>query len=177
MRQWKAKPNHLPLVIMGIRQCGKTFIAQQFANDNYKHVVYINFLKQEERKDAFYGSKDVDTIILNLSAQIRGSKFVPGETCIIFDEIQDCPEARTSLKFFKGDGRYDIIATGSLLGVKADTDPTPDGLFSINALRCVGACGLAPVMVVNGKVYGKMTPAKAVAVVNEIKAKEAGKEA
>ena len=60
-----------------------------------------------------------------------------------------------------------------VLGVKADTDPTPDGLFSVNALRCVGACGLAPVMVVNGKVYGKMTPAKAVAVVNEIKAKEA----
>ena len=64
LRQWKAKPNRLPLVIMGIRQCGKTFITQQFANDNYKHVVYINFFKQEERKTAFYGSKDVDTIIL-----------------------------------------------------------------------------------------------------------------
>ncbi|MBO4619053.1 MAG: NAD(P)H-dependent oxidoreductase subunit E [Victivallales bacterium] len=60
-----------------------------------------------------------------------------------------------------------------VLGVKADTDPTPDGLFSLMALRCVGCCGLAPVMVVNGKVYGKMTPAKAVAVVEEIKAKEA----
>ena len=60
-----------------------------------------------------------------------------------------------------------------VLGTKADTDPTPDGLFSITALRCVGCCGLAPVMVVNGKVYGKMTPAKAVAVVEEIKAKEA----
>ena len=60
-----------------------------------------------------------------------------------------------------------------VLGIKADTDPTPDGLFSITALRCVGCCGLAPVMVVNGKVYGKVTPAKAVAVVEEIKAKEA----
>ena len=60
-----------------------------------------------------------------------------------------------------------------VLGTKADTDPTPDGLFSITALRCVGCCGLAPVMVVNGKVYGKVTPAKAVAVVEEIKAKEA----
>lgn len=60
-----------------------------------------------------------------------------------------------------------------VLGVKADTEPTPDGLFSITALRCVGCCGLAPVMVVNGKVYGKVTPAKAVAVVEEIKAKEA----
>ncbi len=60
-----------------------------------------------------------------------------------------------------------------VLGIKADSDPTPDGLFSITALRCVGCCGLAPVMVVNGKVYGKVTPAKAVAVVDEIKAKEA----
>ena len=107
----------MPLVIMGIRQCGKTFIAKQFANENYKHVVYINFFKEEQRKTAFYGSKDVDNIIVLLSAQMRDAKFVPGETCIILDEIQECPEARTSLKFFKEDGRYDIIATGSLLGV------------------------------------------------------------
>lgn len=58
-----------------------------------------------------------------------------------------------------------------VLGVKADTVPTEDGLFSISALRCVGACGLAPVMVINGKVYGKVTPAKAVAIINEYKAK------
>lgn len=118
LKAWKDTQNHKPLVIMGIRQCGKTFISQQFANENYKHVVYINFIKQEERKTAFYGSKDVDTIILNLSAQMRNAQFVPHETCIILDEIQDCPEARTSLKFFHEDGRYDVIATGSLLGVQ-----------------------------------------------------------
>ena len=56
LRQWKEKPGHMPLVIMGIRQCGKTFISQQFAKENYKHVVYINFIKHEERKTAFYGS-------------------------------------------------------------------------------------------------------------------------
>ena len=118
LKAWKDTPKHKPLVIMGIRQCGKTFISQQFADENYKHVVYINFIKQEERKTAFYGSKDVDTIILNLSAQMRNAQFVPHETCIILDEIQDCPEARTSLKFFHEDGRYDVIATGSLLGVQ-----------------------------------------------------------
>ncbi len=118
LKQWKDKTNHLPLVIMGIRQCGKTFIAKQFASENYKHVVYINFFKEEERKTAFYGPKDAETIILNLSSQMRNAKFVPNETCIILDEIQECPEARTSLKFFKEDGRYDIIATGSLLGVQ-----------------------------------------------------------
>jgi predicted AAA+ superfamily ATPase len=72
---------------MGIRQCGKTYITRQFAEENYKHVVYINFFKQEELKTAFYGSKDADTIILNLSAQMRSAKFVPSETCIILDEI------------------------------------------------------------------------------------------
>ena len=62
------------------------------------------------------------------------------------------------------------INTFNFLGVKADTQPTADGLFSISALRCVGACGLAPVMMVNGKVYGKVTPAKAVEIVKEYKA-------
>ena len=64
-----------------------------------------------------------------------------------------------------------------VLGIKADTNPTPDGLFSLGTLRCVGACGLAPVMLVDDKVYGKITPAAAVKVVEEIKAGEAGKEA
>ena len=116
--QWKNTIGHKPLVIMGIRQCGKTFIAQHFAAENYKTVVYINFIKQPERINAFLGSKAVDDILLNLSAQIQGVTFTPGDTCFIFDEIQECPEARTSLKFFKEDGRFDVIATGSLLGVQ-----------------------------------------------------------
>ena len=119
---WKNKPGHKPLVIMGIRQCGKTYISQHFAEQNYKNVVYMNFIKQPERINAFVGSKDVDSILLNLSAQIKGVKFIPGETCLIFDEIQECPEARTSLKFFKEDGRFDVIATGSLLGVQGYGD-------------------------------------------------------
>ena len=116
--EWKGSPGHLPLVIMGIRQCGKTFIVRKFALENYKYVHYINFIKQPKRIAAFLGSKEVDTILLELSTQIRGANFVPGETCFIFDEIQDCPDARTSLKFFKEDGRFDVIATGSLLGVQ-----------------------------------------------------------
>jgi len=120
--QWKNTPNHKPLVIMGIRQCGKTFIAQHFAEANYKTVVYINFIKQPERISAFVGSKVVDDILLSLSAQIAGLTFMPGKTCFIFDEIQECPEARTSLKFFREDGRFDVIATGSLLGVQGYGD-------------------------------------------------------
>ena len=121
--EWKSRPEHKPLVIMGIRQCGKTFIAKHFAKENYRNVVYMNFIKEPERIGAFIGSKRVDDILLNLSAQISGAKFTPGETCLILDEIQECPEARTSLKFFKEDGRFDVIATGSLLGVQGYGDP------------------------------------------------------
>ena len=122
LKAWKETPNHKPLVIMGIRQCGKTFIAQHFANENYKKVVYINFIKQPEFIMAFLGSKAVDDILLNLSTLIKDVTFTPGDTCFIFDEIQECPEARTSLKFFKEDGRFDVIATGSLLGVQGYGD-------------------------------------------------------
>ena len=118
LNQWKNTTGHKPLVIMGIRQCGKTFIVQHFAGANYKKVIYINFIKQPERINVFLGSKDVNDILLNLSAQIPDITFTPGDTCFIFDEIQECPEARTSLKFFKEDGRFDVIATGSLLGVQ-----------------------------------------------------------
>ena len=118
LREWKETPGRLPLVIMGLRQCGKTFIVRKFAEENYTYVHYINFIKQPKRIAAFLGSKEVDAILFELSAQLRNANFVPGQTCFIFDEIQDCPDARTSLKFFKEDGRYDVIATGSLLGVQ-----------------------------------------------------------
>ena len=120
--QWKKTAGHNPLVIKGLRQCGKTFIVQLFAKEHYKHVVYINFALDADMFTAFVGNKDVDTIVLNLSTLMPKASFVPGETCIIMDEIQDCPDARTSLKSFKLDGRFDVIATGSLLGVKGYGD-------------------------------------------------------
>lgn len=115
--EWKILKDRKPLVIKGIRQCGKTFIVQKFARENYGSVVYMNFILDPEKKSAFSGNLDVDTIILNLSALIPGSRFIEGKTCIILDEIQECREARTALKSFHLDGRFDIIATGSLLGV------------------------------------------------------------
>ena len=109
-------------MIKGIRQCGKTYIVQKFANDNYENVVYINFILEPDKKLAFAGSLDVDTITLNLSALLPGSRFVADKTCIILDEIQDCRDARTALKAFQIDGRFDVIATGSLLGVRGYRD-------------------------------------------------------
>lgn len=118
LTQWKKSENRKPLVIKGIRQCGKTYIVQKFAKENYRSVVYMNFILEPDKKSAFTGNIDVDTIILNLSALIPRSRFIDGDTCIILDEIQECKEARTALKSFHIDGRFDVIAPGSLLGVK-----------------------------------------------------------
>lgn len=118
LAKWKKSEDKKPLVIKGIRQCGKTYIVRNFAEKNYESVVYMNFILEPDKKSAFAGNIDVDTIILNLSALIPGSRFINGKTCIILDEIQECNEARTALKSFHIDGRFDVIATGSLLGVK-----------------------------------------------------------
>ncbi|MBO4232290.1 MAG: ATP-binding protein [Bacteroidales bacterium] len=117
LRQWKAKNGHKPLVIKGCRQCGKTSSVVDFANKNYPNVIYLNFHEHKEYKAFFAGALDVDTLTMTISAGIRGAHFVPDKTCLIFDEVQECPNARASLKFFKLDGRYDVICTGSLLGV------------------------------------------------------------
>ena len=118
LAEWRNSESKKPLVIKGIRQCGKTYIVQKFAKENYESVIYMNFMLEPNKKSAFTGNIDVDTIILNISALIPGSRFINGRTCIILDEIQECKAARTALKSFQIDGRFDIIATGSLLGVR-----------------------------------------------------------
>ena len=116
---WKNTPNKKPLIIKGCRQCGKTFSVLEFAKKNYTHVVYLNFFENPDYTSVFAGSLEIDNIIMMLSALLgKSAVFVPGETVIVLDEIQDCPEARTALKFFRIDGRFDVIGTGSLLGVK-----------------------------------------------------------
>ena len=115
----------------GVRQCGKTYIVQKFAKENYENVVYVNFILEPDKKSAFSGSIDVDTIILNLSALIPNSRFIKEKTCIILDEIQECKEARTALKSFQIDGRFDVISTGSLLGVRGYENRRKEGQDSI----------------------------------------------
>ena len=106
------------LVIKGMRQIGKTFIVQAFTNKHYENVVYINFKDNESAKMIFEGDFVVDRITVDISALIPSVHFVPGKTVIIFDEVQECANARASLKSFMLDGRYDVICTGSLLGIK-----------------------------------------------------------
>lgn len=114
---WKQGEKRKPLVVKGCRQCGKTSSVLAFAKQQYENVIYMDFHEHPLYKSFFAGDIDVDTLLLNFSIGIKGAKFVPGKTCIIFDEIQDCPKARASLKFFNQDGRFDVICTGSLLGV------------------------------------------------------------
>ena len=115
--EWKNTPNHKPLVIKGCRQCGKTSSVVAFAKKHYKHVIYIDFHEQEQLCALFAGSLSVDYLTMSISASVPGAQFVPHNTCLVLDEIQNCPRARSSLKFFMKDRRYDVICTGSLLGV------------------------------------------------------------
>ena len=121
--EWKNSLNHNPLVIKGCRQCGKTYSAVHFAKQNYRSVVYVNFYENNMFKEAFSHSLNISEITMYLSSLLSAdTQFIEKETCIILDEIQECPNARAALKFFKLDGRYDVIATGSLLGVAGYRD-------------------------------------------------------
>lgn len=106
------------LVIKGLRQVGKSYIVDKFARDNYQHVVKIDFKKESSMKSCFGSDLNVDMLITNISANKPGSLFIPYKTVIILDEIQECSAARASIKSFMEDGRFDVIATGSLLGIK-----------------------------------------------------------
>ncbi|MBO4623527.1 MAG: ATP-binding protein [Bacilli bacterium] len=116
--EWKNSINHKPLIIRGLRQIGKTTLAQEFGKNNYKSVILLDFRKEKTLHEIFEGDFDVDQIMFAITLRKKDVTIIPNDTLLIFDEIQDCPNARSSLKYFAKDGRYDIIATGSLLGIK-----------------------------------------------------------
>lgn len=120
--EWKDRKHH-PLVIRGLRQTGKTFIVREFGRAFYDSTVYIDLRAIKSVHSAFEGDFDVDSMVMSISAAITSARFIPGKTLIILDEIQDCPNARSSLKYWELDGRYDVIATGSFLGVKGFRGP------------------------------------------------------
>lgn len=114
---WKNNPERKPLIVKGARQIGKTRSIEWFANRNYPNVVQINFVEQKKYRDIFNDGFEVDMILKNISLLNPEFKFVPGETIFFFDELQACPNCATSLKFFKLDGRFDVICSGSLMGI------------------------------------------------------------
>lgn len=117
LAEWKKRPDRKPLIVRGARQVGKTMSIQNFAHQHYQHVVEINFVLQSQYQRIFDDGYDVNSVIKNISLINPEHSFVPGETLIFFDELQACPNCATSLKAFKTDGRYDVICSGSLMGV------------------------------------------------------------
>ena len=117
LSDWKNNDNRKPLIVKGPRQIGKTESIKRFAENNYKSVIEINFVTSKKYKMITADGYDADSIIKNISLIEPSYRFIPNETIIFFDEIQEYPEIATSLKFFNIDGRFDVICSGSLLGI------------------------------------------------------------
>ena len=119
---WKRTHKNNCLMVEGARQVGKTYIIREFGKKEYESFIEINFIKNQELKQIFNGSLDADSIYKRMSAMINGVNFVKGNTLIFLDEIQACGNARTALKFLAEDGRFDVITSGSLLGLTYGED-------------------------------------------------------
>ncbi len=117
LTDWKNRPDKKPLIIKGARQIGKTRSVEWFASQNYASVIEINFIEQKKYREIFNDGFEVDAILKNISLLNPELKFIPGNTIFFFDELQACPNCATSLKFFKLDGRFDVICSGSLMGI------------------------------------------------------------
>lgn len=117
LEAWFNNPDRQPLIIKGARQIGKTESIKQFAKTHYAHVVEINFALQKEFREIFETGFTVDSIVANITLLNPSFKIESGNTLIFFDELQACPNCATSLKSFKLDGRYDVICSGSLMGI------------------------------------------------------------
>ena len=117
LKEWKESDIKKPLIIKGARQIGKTSSILHFGRENYDSVIYINFVDEPLYKEIFEQGYNIDNVMKNISLLNQNVKIVPGKTLIVFDEIQEYPDAMTSLKFFSIDGKYDVICSGSLLGI------------------------------------------------------------
>ncbi len=115
--KWKDNPQKKPLIIKGARQIGKTRSIEWFAYNNYSNVIQINFVEQPKYKGIFENGFEINEIIKNISLLNPDFIFTPHDTIFFFDELQACPNCATALKFFKLDGRYDVICSGSLMGI------------------------------------------------------------
>ncbi len=137
---WLKSDGHSPALVCGIRQCGKSRSIKEFCLSHFEYTNLINFWTMPEAKDIFLGSLGIDDLIRRMSVYFQSFKFVPGKTVFVFDEIQDCPRARLSLKSFKEDGRFEVIASGSYLGLnighaEIECEPLPNGAEDIIQMK------------------------------------------
>ena len=117
LKKWKEDPSHKPLIVKGARQIGKTESLLYFAKSNYENVVYINFALEKKFINILADGYDVGSVIKNITLADPSKKFIPDKTIILFDEIQENPDIATTLKSFKIDAGYDVICSGSMLGI------------------------------------------------------------
>lgn len=117
LKEWKKSKNRKPLIIKGARQIGKTTSIEKFGRENYKSFIEINYISMPQYKQIFQDGYTTENIIKNISLLNSEYKFIPGDTLIFFDEMQEYPDTATSLKFFNEDGRFDVICSGSLMGI------------------------------------------------------------
>lgn len=117
LQNWKENADRKPLIVRGSRQVGKTESINQFARKNYESVIEINFVRDEKYKGIIADGYEASSIVKNISLIDPAKQFIPGKTLIFFDEITDFPEIATALKFFYQDGRFDVICSGSMLGI------------------------------------------------------------
>ncbi len=115
--EWKQNPNRKPLIVKGARQIGKTESIRAFGRANYDSVLEMNFVLQKKFRNIFDDGYEVDQIIKNITILEPSWKIVPNKTLLFFDELQKCPNCATSLKSFCQDGRFDVICSGSLMGI------------------------------------------------------------
>ena len=116
--RWKLEKHQECLLVKGARQIGKTFIIEKFGHEQYESFIEFNFVLDPEACSIFDGSLKAEDLYRKISAYDATRRLLPGRTLIFLDEIQECPNARTALKSFALDGRYDVVASGSLLGIK-----------------------------------------------------------
>ncbi|MBQ3656642.1 MAG: ATP-binding protein [Bacteroidales bacterium] len=117
LKEWKNNPDKMPLIIKGARQIGKTESIRNFARENYKNTVEINFALETKYRTITENGFDVESVIKNISRIDPSKKFIPHETLIFFDELQDFPQIAAALKFFNQDNRFDVVCSGSMLGL------------------------------------------------------------
>lgn len=133
---WKNNPSKKPLLVFGARQVGKTYLIQQFGKENYEYVYNINFELDVKARNLFKGNLDVKTLLFLLSSYKSDIPIKQGKTLLFFDEVSKCPEVLTSLKSFALDGRFDVICSGSMLGiVMPEVSSYPVGYVETMLLR------------------------------------------
>ncbi len=158
--EWKNKKEKMCLIVKGARQVGKTFIIDKFAKENYENYIYMNFDENPGYKAIFDGELDVENLIKQISLRVPNANIIPNKTIIFLDEIQNCPNARTALKFLALDKRFDVIASGSLLGINyKEVTSFPVGyteqieMYSLDFEEFLWANGVTPQSILDVKEY------------------------